>query len=340
LWAFSEAALGGILHALKIPFTGLFIGGSAVIFITLLAYYSDSSKVIIEVTLKVALVKFIVSPYSPIFAYLAILIQCFLGYVLFYRGFNKFSPIILGFLSLLFSAFQKLIILTLLFGMTLWESIDVFFDFILNRVFPNNLLLDEFNISFIIVGLYISSHIVGGLVAGWYGSILPLRLENRGRKKVLYKNFDENKDLNIYGKKEKRKNWWFKPSSIAIFMFSVLLILLSFVFEDFNQNLASRIAIMLLRSVLILGVWYYFISPILLKLINSYLTKKSEEKASEIKSIIQLFPNIKSLIKVSWLETKSNKRFRRIILFIDNILINFLINENSEYEKYDQNINR
>ncbi len=39
LWAFSESALGGMLHALRIPLTGLFVGGSAVIFISLIAHY-------------------------------------------------------------------------------------------------------------------------------------------------------------------------------------------------------------------------------------------------------------------------------------------------------------
>ena len=128
--------MGGILHALKIPFTGLFVGGSAVIFISLIAYFSDSRKVIIESTIKVILVKFVVSPYSPINAYLAVMLQCFLGYILFFRGFNKISPIILGFFSLLFSAFQKIIILTLVFGMTLWESIDIFFHFYLISWYP------------------------------------------------------------------------------------------------------------------------------------------------------------------------------------------------------------
>jgi hypothetical protein len=85
-------------HALRIPFTGLFIGGSAVIFISLLAYFSDSRRAILESTVKVILVKFIVSPYSPINAYFAVMLQSILGYILFFKGFNKISAILLGFL--------------------------------------------------------------------------------------------------------------------------------------------------------------------------------------------------------------------------------------------------
>ena len=41
LWALSEAGLGGILHALQSPFTGLFVGGFAIILISLIAYFAD-----------------------------------------------------------------------------------------------------------------------------------------------------------------------------------------------------------------------------------------------------------------------------------------------------------
>lgn len=217
--------------------------------------------------------------------------------------------------------------------MTLWESIDVFLDFVIDRILPANTIFEEINLIYIIVGLYISTHIVGGLVAGWYGSILPSRIENRGKRKFRVNNSRDSFELGSYTKKKKRKNWWFKPSSIAIFLFSISLIVLSFLFEDFNQTLASRIAIMLVRSVLILAVWYYFMAPMLLKLLNKFLAKRKEEKASEIDDIIQLFPSIKSLVKVSWLESRSNKKIKRIIFFIDNVLINFLITEEFENGK-------
>ena len=44
LWGFSEATLGGILHAFKIPFTGLFVGSAAVIFISLIAHFTNETS--------------------------------------------------------------------------------------------------------------------------------------------------------------------------------------------------------------------------------------------------------------------------------------------------------
>jgi hypothetical protein len=332
LWAFSEAALGGILHALKIPFTGLFIGGSAVIFISLIAYFSDSRRVIFESTVKVILVKFVVSPYSPINAYLAVMLQSVLGYLLFFRGFNKFSPIVLGLLSLLFSAFQKLIILTIVFGMTLWESIDIFFEFVVNKIIPNSDLINQVSISYLIVGAYVTSHIVGGLLAGWYASSLPARLTKHSEDKIFTMNNEINDFLNSTSKKKRKRKWWQKPSSIAVFIFSLLLILISFLFEEVDKGIAIRVITMLGRSVLIIVIWYYFISPLLLKFVNNLLSKKRKKQAEEIENIVQLFPSIKSIIKYSWSNTQINRGVKRIIIFIDSVLINYLLFERSTDE--------
>ena len=93
----SEAALGGILHAFRIPFTGLFIGSSAVIFISLIGFYSDNRKEIMKAMFIVLLVKAAISPHTPPLAYIAVSMQGLLGSVLFYtKRFYKFSAISLG----------------------------------------------------------------------------------------------------------------------------------------------------------------------------------------------------------------------------------------------------
>jgi len=275
----------------------------------------------------VILVKFVVSPYSPINAYFAVMLQCTLGYFLFFRGFNKFSPIILGFLSLLFSGIQKIVILTLVFGMTLWESLDIFFEFVLNRILPNYQSPDEISISYILVGIYILTHILGGLVAGWYASILPARIRNHtwDNIELIQNNFNDL--LNMKIKKKKRKNWWLKPSSIAFFIFAIFLIAISFFYDEVDKNIAGQVVVMILRSILIIVIWYYFISPLLLKLVNKILSNKSKKQANEIENIVQLFPNIKSIIKYSWSQTKSYRGTKRIFFFIDKVLISYLLFE-------------
>ena len=45
VWAFCESGLGGILHAMQMPFTGLVVGGLAVIIICFIAALTDRNYV-------------------------------------------------------------------------------------------------------------------------------------------------------------------------------------------------------------------------------------------------------------------------------------------------------
>ncbi|HQV56122.1 MAG TPA: hypothetical protein PLX17_11430, partial [Chitinophagaceae bacterium] len=51
LWVLFEAMLGGIIHGLKIPISGLFVGGSAVICICLITWYVPQRGAIIKATI-------------------------------------------------------------------------------------------------------------------------------------------------------------------------------------------------------------------------------------------------------------------------------------------------
>lgn len=324
LWAFSEAALGGILHILRIPLTGLFVGSSAIIFITLLAYFSNSRKIIIESTLKVILVKFVVSPYSPVNAYFAVIIQCLLGYLLFFRGFNKISPILLGFLALLFSAFQKIIVLTVIFGMTFWESIDVFFFFIVDNFLPNNGVDRSISLSYVIIALYFSIHILGGIFAGLYATNLPGRLRKGEYDQNHAKEFINSSGEFNDERKKSKKNWWLRPKYLILLFFFLFIIVLTFLVEDIENAFAVEVSIMIIRSILIILIWYYFISPLLLKIMNKYLTGKSQRKVEEINNIVKLFPKIKSIVKYSWQKASNMKMHVRIFYFLDTVLITYI----------------
>ena len=108
LWAFSESAFGGILHALAIPFRGLFISSAAVLFISLIALFSKSSKEILKATLIVILIKALVSPHSPLAAYFAVSLQGVLGYLLFSsKNFTDFLHYCWGFWFYFFLGCRK-----------------------------------------------------------------------------------------------------------------------------------------------------------------------------------------------------------------------------------------
>ena len=114
LWAFSEAFLGGILHGFKMPFAGLFLAFFASLCITLLAVSNKKTGIIINATLAVIAVKFILSPQTPPMAYFAVLVQGLAGELFFIRRKNyKAAAFGLTLFSLVYSALQQLITLLL-----------------------------------------------------------------------------------------------------------------------------------------------------------------------------------------------------------------------------------
>ncbi len=324
LWGFSEAAFGGILHAFQIPFTGLFVGGAAVLFISLIAYYSEDKGDILKSTIIVLIVKAMISPHSPITAYLAVSLQGILGEIFFYRkNFFKLSALLLGISVPLSSAFQKLIILTVVFGNTLWESIDTF----------SNVLLKQFSISggnavhfsILIISLYAGIHFIAGIIIGTAAGQLPEWINEN--KKQLDSTFKEEYTLPSNNKRSKKRPWWKRKSGILFFTFATITAALSYLHPGISDNKAVDILIMIIRSVVIMFVWYNWLSPILLKQFKKILNKKKSAYADDVNEIISLFPRLKTLLAGSWKLSAGFKGLKRIKYFITYAFIFILEDE-------------
>ena len=120
------------MFAFKIPFTGIFLGGFAVIIITLIAKYSTNKwRSILQSTLLVILVKAVASPHSPPPAYFAVGFQGLAGACIYAPfSMNRFSAVLFGVLAMLESASQKIIVMTLIYGKNIWVALDSFFEMI------------------------------------------------------------------------------------------------------------------------------------------------------------------------------------------------------------------
>ena len=328
LWGFSEAAFGGILHALQIPFTGLFLGGAAVIFITLIAHYSKDKSAILRATLIVILVKAFVSPHSPIVAYLAVALQGIMGYLFFSLiKYERAAALLLGFLSLLFSALQKLILLTLLFGTRFWDSIDLFVDFVLSQVKVLS-YSKSFSFSLVIITLYTGLHVIAGIYIGIKSSSIPKWIELKAESfwRLEY-DFRKSESGFIEKKKHKRKSWWRRPSGIFLFIFFIVLIFLSFFFPELGKSKAYDILFMIVRSIVITIIWFTILSPLVIKYFSRFIEKNKFKHAAEINSITLLFPNFNRILNFCWKTSSSFKGIKRIRSFLSNSLALLLIIE-------------
>src|SRR3954453_15698067 len=127
LWVVCEALLGGIIHGLHLPVSGLIVGSSAVICICLIAWYAPGKGTILKATLIVAVFKMMLSPHSPLPAYFAVFFQGFLGELLFFnRKYFRIACIFLGILALVESALQRILVMTVVYGKQLRDSVDEF----------------------------------------------------------------------------------------------------------------------------------------------------------------------------------------------------------------------
>ena len=136
-------------------------------------------------------------------------------------------------------------------------------------------------------------------------------------------------------KTKKKKVWWKKKSTIIIGIFSLTMILISYLNPQLDDNLAFHILIMLVRSIVITYVWFGLLSPIVIKWIKKYLTKKESEYSKEVNQILVLFPYFKGIINYSWEETKSQNNYKRVISFLKNSFILLLMADINSNEKSD-----
>ncbi len=323
LWALSEAALGGVLHALKVPLTGLIIGGAAVIFISLIAFYSERRITILKSTLVVILVKFVVSPHTPINAYFAVLLQGMIGYFIFInKNFYFLSAVTLGTIAASLSGMQKLITLTIFFGKTLWDSIEIFFDYVLS-LFPFQQIVEQnFNFSYILIFSYIGFHFFAGLIIGFIAAKLPQWLS--------FENFDENLEVNFFSapsakmnQKRKKKKWWQRPGMIFLLIIVITLLVISYLNSD--SSMFKSIIFMLLRSIVLMILWYFFLAPIIGKAFRSFLSSKKNSRSLEVEQIIGSFPELRAMIYHSWKYSSKDTGLLRLKSFITStffILLN------------------
>ena len=323
LWAFSEAAFGGILHALKIPFTGLFVGGAAVIFISLIAFYSNKSSTILKSTMLVVLIKFIISPYTPINAYFSVFAEAILGTILYgIIKHHSIASLLLGITSLLFSAFQKLFVITILFGNTLWESIDIFINYVINIFISSSDISITF--SYFLIGICLLLHITGGIVAGIIAGKIPNWINNFSGK-IEYEKIIPVYDPNKKSGSRKRRTWLQKKSGILVLVMSTILVILSYIGNEFESNLPLNISIMFIRSIIITTLWFVVVSPIAMKLLRRYLNKKQSSYTTDIENIVNLFPYMKAVVNYSWMSTRGLKgisKLKRFFIYLFVIIMN------------------
>nr|MBS0038521.1 hypothetical protein [Saprospiraceae bacterium] len=296
LWAFTEAGLGGVLHLFKPPFSGLVLCGLSIIYLSMIARHSNySARVILQSVLLVVLVKILVSPHSGIMAYFAVSFQGVLAAGIF-SVFKKSTPALFLFSisAMLESALQKLIILTVLFGMDFWDAVNEF-GLSVYLIFFSSAPEGHF-FSWAAVSGYLFIYLMGGVAA----AVLYLRIT---RKIDAMEDREVEEELSFTSEPEKiegvksRKNRWInRLLLIGLLCFTVV----------FSSTISdwSGVLYILLRTVTIILVWIYLVNPLLFYLLKKMLKKRLDKKREEVANIRALFPWLKVVVSTSWKKTE------------------------------------
>jgi nucleoside-triphosphatase THEP1/ABC-type thiamin/hydroxymethylpyrimidine transport system permease subunit len=316
LWVLNEAMLGGIIHGLKIPVSGLVVGGCAVICICLIAWYVPKKGAIIKATIIVAVFKMMLSPQAPPPAYIAVFFQGLMGELLFWnRRFFKLSCILLAVIALLESGLQRILMLTIIYGKDLWTVINDFINGLTKQKTATNY-------SLLIGGGYVLIHLIGGILAGWWASVLPQRIEKwskeEGNRIIL------TADAAIVSPPPSKKKTRLKKGLLIVWIILILLYVQSY-FKIGEPLLPSHISLkILLRSIIIVLSWIFIIGPLLKQLLHYWLQKKKTQSQQDIQQVLQLLPATQQLITESWRTTSGKKGWKRLKACSKKILVNAL----------------
>lgn len=328
MWALSESTLGGLLHALKVPFRGMIILSVAIILIGMIARFSNKRGQIINSTLLVIFIKLAISPHTPVTAYLSVLLQGLLGEVFFSSNkIRLLSALLLGITVSLLNGFQRILVLTLIYGNTLWKSIDD----LLNYIAKDWLLFNISNpieFSLLLISIYVGMHLIIGIAAGVLAYTVPKSVEARLKEPAVFiPLFDAPSTKQNVAKPKKRK--WLKPSAAIIIVISLAVVVLSYFYPLSGSIDINAIFIMLGRSVLIMIIWFYFLAPRITNYLKKYFHKRQGKYARDINSFLTSVPTLKKLVVAAWKSSSNFKGLKRIKLFLTTCLLYLLYEHDS-----------
>lgn len=316
LWVISEAMLGGIIHGLRIPVSGLLVGSCAVVCICLIAWYAPVRGAIIKATIIVAIFKMMLSPQAPPMAYAAVFFQGLLGELLFRnKKYFTVTCILFAVLALLESGLQRILVLTIIYGNDLWVVINDFINGLTKQKTATNY-------SLLIGSSYVLLHLITGIVVGWWAAHLPKRVERWRKEKQFILNNSDN--AVIAGPETSAKKKRLKNTVLIIWLLLIALYVQSY-FHIGEPLLPAHLSLkILLRSLIIVLGWVFIIGPLVKQLLHRWLQRKKSEVQEEVQEVLNLLPATQQLIAQSWKTSAGAKGPKRINDWSKILLVNAL----------------
>ena len=299
LWALVESGLGGVLHAFHLPVTGIVVGGTAVVLITLIAHFADHPRRILRATLLVLIVKALVSPHSPLGAYVAVAFQGVAGWAIYALLRPSLVTVSLfAVVALLESALQKVLMLTLFFGTPLWQAVDQWGSWVQQQFFATP-VVDSLAATLLIT--YLALHVLAALLIGWVAYRLPAQIA-REQAKLNQEYFLESSEGSTDLRKKRHRRRWLM---VGLVLAGVVLYWLTLSDTDSPLLLAG---FYLLRTVLVLGVWYAWLAPTLTRLVRRWLLRRQGQYSYQVDTLLASLPGFKRMAQQQYRQLAQDHR--------------------------------
>ncbi len=295
------------MHALHLPLTGIFVGGAAVVMVALIARYSHFSyREVLQATLLVMLVKFAASPQSPPQAYIAVGFQGLAG-ALLYRLIPNFTlaSVVFGIVAMLESALQKLIFMTLIYGRSLWEALDVFFE----NIIKSFSLPADMSFSYWLIAGYTGLYAAWGLLLGIWISHLPERIRNRAA--IISDQFRElhptEEATLAHGRKKKSK---LLPMLLVMGIIAGIFLLAG------GAGL-GKAEYVILRTLAALVLIFGVINPLVKAALKQWLQRSRSKHKESLEEILNLLPELQGYVRPAYrLATANHSGVKRYPAFL------------------------
>ncbi|MCC3158363.1 hypothetical protein LJ737_14030 [Hymenobacter sp. 15J16-1T3B] len=326
LWALSEALLGGVLHAFRLPVTGLLVGGAAVVLLTLLGHYRRGPGTVLRALLVVLTIKALLSPHTSPNAYVAVAFQGLLGEVLSWpRALPRLRGLLLGLLTMVESAGQRVLTLWLLGGQALPAAFN---DFV--RGLLGTTATSQPNYALWLVGLYFGAHAVVGAALGWWAGGLPARLPGLVQRYAWLQLHPEASHDETESPAESAANRPRRGGISRLLLGLWLGCLGLWLAAELGWVPAAaanehRLGGLLLRSVLLYGAWTLLLGPWLTQRLRHWLTRPRGRWAADLRHTLALLPATRQLVASCWRHSAGYRGRNRLRWFGRALAVNVLL---------------
>ena len=317
LWALNEAGLGGLIHALRVPFTGIVVGSTAVVLIALIAFFAERrARAILKATVVVLLVKAAASPHTPLPAYVAVSFQGLAGALLFgCLPSLRAGALLLGVLALGQGAVQKLVVMSLLYGRSLWDSVDAVGRWILEKMGGGSGALSPTG-WFLVV--YLGYYALAGLATGWLAGAIPREIAAALKNpRPAPATLGDAPPLPL--PPPPRKRWWrrtpFKTGLVLLILVAVL------VWVHPGQEGWLRGLRAFARAGVVLAIWMWLVRPLGAALLRRFRRREQSIYGADVERALAQFPSLRLAAATAWRASAAVGGFRRWKKFLVELVV-------------------